>query len=118
MRTQKANQKQINRQRRVRAKLSRHPNRPRLHVHRSHHYIYAQIIDDLQGKTLVAASDHELKDTAKLTKTQKAIKVGELIAQKSQTKKIVQVRFDRGAYKYHGRIKALADSARKGGLNF
>lgn len=88
----------------------------RLSVHRSGRYIYAQIIDDAKAKTLVQASD--LKLTGKMTKTEKAIQVGKLLAERAKKKKITKVVFDRGWYKFHGRVKALADSSRENGLEF
>ena len=118
---------------RVRARVRGTKDRPRLTVFRSNKYTYAQIIDDEQGVTLVAASEKELlgdaekrtkkeKDTEesieKLTKTQRARLVGELLAKKALEKNIKKVAFDRGAYKYHGRIKALAEAAREQGLQF
>ena len=90
--------------------------RPRLSVFRSNKYIYAQIIDDPKGATLVAASDKGFLD--KGIKTERASLVGEALAKKALKKKISEVAFDRGSYKYHGRIKKLAESARKGGLVF
>lgn len=106
---------------RIRAKIIGSSQRPRLTVFRSLKHIYAQIIDDSQGKTLVAASDTQTQSSSKskkLTKTQQAQQVGQLIAQKAQKKKITQVAFDRGPYKFHGRVKALADAARSAGLEF
>ncbi len=90
--------------------------RPRLSVFRSHRVIYAQVIDDEKGKTLVAANEKEMK--AKGTKIEKAALVGEALAKKALVKKIKTVVFDRGHYQYHGRVKALAEGARKGGLKF
>lgn len=95
---------------RVRAKVSGVPARPRLSVFRSNKNIYAQIIDDVSGRTLASASGG--------FKTEAAFSVGEVLAKKALKAKIKKVVFDKGAYKYHGRIKALADGARKGGLNF
>lgn len=96
--------------------------RPRLTVHRSSRYIYAQVIDDAAGKTLAFASSlsKELKaEKAKSTKSVDAAKkVGELLAKKASAAGVKQVCFDRGAYQYHGRVKALADAARAGGLEF
>lgn len=95
--------------------------RPRLSVHRSSRYIYAQIIDDTKGVTLAAASSLEpglrgsLKSGANLTA---ASEVGKLIAERAKAAGVVDVIFDRGTYIYHGRVKALADAAREGGLNF
>lgn len=90
--------------------------RSRLSVFRSAKHIYAQIIDDQKGETLVAASDLSLELRGK--KMEVAEKVGEALAKKAQKIGIKKVAFDRGRYKYHGRVKALAEGARKGGLNF
>jgi large subunit ribosomal protein L18 len=84
-------------------------------VFRSNKHIYAQVIDDTKGHTLAAASDGEVS-VAKATKTKIALAVGELLAQKVQKAGIKKVVFDRGPYKYHGRVKALAEGLRKGGL--
>jgi large subunit ribosomal protein L18 len=78
--------------------------------------MYAQVIDDSKGKTLVAANEKEI--TGKATRMEKAAMIGELLAKKSIAKKIKTVVFDKGGYRYHGRVKALADGARKGGLEF
>ncbi len=96
-------------------------DRPRLSVHRSSKHIYAQLIDDTKGTTLAAASslDRELKgNLPKGTDKAAAAVVGKLIAERAVKVGIREVVFDRGAYKYHGRIKALADAAREGGLSF
>ena len=92
--------------------------RPRLSVFRSNKYIYAQIIDDAKGKTLVSAGskDKEIKEAK--TRMEKAGLVGEIIAKRGAKAKIKKVVFDRSGYKYHGIIKALAEGARKGGLEF
>jgi large subunit ribosomal protein L18 len=111
----------IRRHDRVREKVSGTGERPRLSVFRSVNHIYAQVIDDLQGKTLVTAStlDEEIsKDTKKKNKTADAMMVGTLLAKRAAEKKITEVAFDRGGFKYHGRVKALAEAARKGGLKF
>lgn len=95
--------------------------RPRLSVHRSLKYIYAQVIDDAKGVTIAAASslDKDLKKAAKSAKSiDAAKKVGAAIAAKAVKAGVKQVMFDRGAYVYHGRVKALADAARAGGLEF
>lgn len=100
---------------RVRYKLKQRRNlRPRLSVFCSNHHIYAQIIDDAQGVTLVAASTRskELQDLPKKSKVESAAKVGELIAKKAQEAGVKEVVFDRGSKLYHGKIKALADAAR------
>ena len=105
------------RAKRVRAKLNLNLGIPRLSVFRSNKHIWAQIIDDKHGKTLATASTKNLKEN-KDNKTKQALAVGELIAKSALTKKITLVRFDRGLYRYHGRVKALADGARSGGLKF
>lgn len=106
---------------RVREKVSGNSSRPRLCVYRSLNHIYAQVIDDVQGQTLCAAStlDADLKkDTKGKKKSAEAAMVGTLIAKRAKDKGIGQVAFDRGGFKYQGRVKALADAARKGGLKF
>jgi len=114
-------EQRIRRHRRVRKHISGTQERPRLNVFRSEAEIYAQVIDDQSGHTLVAASsiDHELR--AKLdgkTKTEQARMVGQLVAERAKTKGITEVVFDRGGFRYIGRVKALADGARETGLNF
>lgn len=89
--------------------------RPRLSVFRSSKHIYAQIIDDAQGITLAAASSGSVKSG---TKTDTAAAVGRALAEAAAAKGVKQVVFDRGGYKYHGRVKALAEAAREGGLDF
>jgi large subunit ribosomal protein L18 len=101
---------------RTRAKLRKNTDRPRLTVFRSNKYILAQIVDDSKGKTLVLALEKELKE--KGTKTEKAKILGMALAKKAIDKKIKQVIFDRGSYAYHGRVKAFAEGAREGGLEF
>jgi large subunit ribosomal protein L18 len=100
----------------VRKHVSGTAERPRLSVFRSNKQIYAQVVDDLTGRTLAAASS--LGMTEKATKKEIAAKVGELIAQKSKEAGIEVVVFDRNGYLYHGRVKELAEAARKGGLKF
>jgi len=105
---------------RIRKKLEGTADRPRLAVFRSNTQIYVQLIDDTAGKTLVSASSRE-KSVAgkdKIKKTEQAALVGKLIAEKCKEKGIENVVFDRSGYKYHGRVKSLADAARKGGLKF
>ncbi len=109
--------KRYRRHRRIRAKVKGTEEIPRLCVFRSAKHIYAQLIDDEKGRTLFSASDIELKNK-KMSKTEKAYQVGKLIAKKSLEKKIEKVVFDRAGYKYHGRVKALAEGAREGGLKF
>jgi large subunit ribosomal protein L18 len=109
------------RHRRVRKRIKGTPLRPRLNVFRSLKHIYAQIIDDERGHTLVAAStlDPQLREEIKgLTKTEKAKRVGRLIAERALARGIKKVVFDRGGFLYHGRVKALAEGAREGGLEF
>ena len=101
---------------RVRNKISGTPECPRMSVFRSNKQIYVQVIDDLAGKTLAAASS--LGMTEKMTKKEQAAKVGELIAKKAQEAGITTVVFDRNGYLYHGRVKEGADAARNGGLKF
>lgn len=110
-------QKRNQRTKRVRKGLKRVASRPRLSIFRSNKYIWAQIIDDNKGETIASATDRSLKDT-KGTKTDKAAQIGEKIAELALKKKVKQVYFDRGASKYHGRVKALAEAARKKGLEF
>lgn len=104
---------------RTRAKISGTSERPRLTVRRSLGHIYAQVIDDVKGKTLVAASDKDLKgEAAKGKKMDMALAVGKLLAERAQAASIKSVVFDRRDKKYHGRVKALAEGAREGGLQF
>ena len=102
---------------RVRSRVRGTAERPRLSVFRSNKSIWAQVIDDATGKTLAAAGSIHLTDT-KLSKTDQATKVGELVAERAKAVGIERVVFDRGSYLYHGRVKALADGARQGGLDF
>jgi large subunit ribosomal protein L18 len=104
---------------RIRLRLSGSPERPRLAVFRSLNHIYAQVIDDTTGKTLAAASslEKELR-TAGQKKTDEAKSVGRLIAERARSAGIEQVVFDRAGFRYHGRIKSLADAAREAGLEF
>lgn len=109
------------RHRRVRVKIQGSPNRPRLNVFRSLNQIYAQLIDDHAGQTLVSAStlDPELRSKLNdLSKVEQAKLVGEALADRAKQQGIEQVVFDRGGYRYHGRVKALAESARGAGLKF
>ena len=110
------------RKRRNRYKIARvSTNRPRLSVYRSNQHIYVQVIDDIQHRTLVAAStlDKELNKKLKATSTVAAAQeVGKLVATRAVKAGVKEVVFDRGGYLYHGRVKALADAAREGGLTF
>jgi len=102
---------------RVRSKVRGTPERPRLSVFRSNRTISAQIIDDLNGRTLASAGSAHVTE-GDLSKKEQAAKVGTLIAERAKAAGVEQVVFDRGAYLYHGRVKALADGAREGGLDF
>lgn len=106
----------LRRHRRVRGKISGTAEYPRLDVFRSSKHIYAQIIDDVSGTTLVAASSLDKGFEGLGGNAEAAAKVGEAIAEKAIAKGIKKVVFDRGGFVYHGRVKALADGARKGGL--
>jgi large subunit ribosomal protein L18 len=111
----------IHRHQRVRLTVHGTPDRPRLNVFRSVEEIYAQVIDDEAGCTLASASsiDHEIREkVASLTKTEQAKAVGDLVAKRALGKGIKQVVFDRGGFRYIGRVKALADAARQAGLDF
>ena len=103
---------------RVRRKISGTAERPRLCVYRSNSHIYAQIIDDVAGNTLVQASTLDKEVKTKHSNKEAAKEVGALIAKRALDKKIDTVVFDRGGYLYHGRVKALADAARENGLDF
>lgn len=102
---------------RVRGKVRGTADRPRLSVFRSNRAIWAQVIDDAAGRTLASAGSVNLTEKG-LSKTDQAAKVGELVAQRAKAAGIDRVVFDRGPYLYHGRVKALADGAREGGLDF
>ncbi len=108
----------LHRHKRVRGKVSGTPERPRLNVFRSETNIYAQVIDDTTGRTLVSASSLEKDFSCDGTKTDAAKKVGQTVAERAKAKGIEKVVFDRGGYLYHGRVQALAEGAREGGLQF
>ncbi len=115
------NVKRLRRHKRIRKKVFGTPERPRLCVFRSNKHIYAQVIDDTIGHTLVAASTLDPELRGKLQKTwnvEAAREVGRLIGKRALEKGIKKVVFDRGGYKYHGRVKALAEGAREAGLEF
>ena len=127
MDTKTKQEKRYRRHRRVRAKISGTANIPRFCVFRSNQHIYAQLINDENGSTLESASDLKIKIPKTESKEKEqplkgkiliAYNVGQLIAQKAIKSKIKKVVFDRGGYKYHGRVKALADGARQEGLEF
>jgi|SRR5512137_288516 large subunit ribosomal protein L18 len=105
------------RKRRIRGRLNGTPERPRVSVFRSNKAIYAQLVDDAAAVTIAAARSAEI-DGAGLKKSEVAKKVGELLAQRAKDKGIERVVFDRSGYLYHGRVKALAEGAREGGLVF
>ncbi len=106
------------RHKRVRGKVAGTAERPRLVVFRSNRGIEAQLVDDLEGKTLAAASWLHLKKSFKGSKSEQAAEVGKLLAANAKKANVETVVFDRGGYLYHGRVKALADAAREGGLKF
>lgn len=106
----------LQRKRRIRAKVTGTSSCPRLAVYKSLKAVYAQVIDDAQGKTLVSATTGEMKKAANTIEGAK--EVGKLIAKKCAEAKITAVVFDRAGYKYHGKVKALAEGAREGGLKF
>jgi large subunit ribosomal protein L18 len=112
----------LRRKRRIRKKVFGSPERPRLSVFKSNKHIYAQVIDDLDGHTLVSAStvQAEVQDELEedLTKTEEAKKVGEIVAERAEEQGIDQVVFDRNGFIYHGRLAAVAEGARDGGLEF
>lgn len=110
------NQRQARRHGRVRVKVSGTAARPRLSVFRSNRGMFLQLVDDLSGTTLASAKMTEVKKTP--GKIEAGKELGKLIAQKGKTKKVTKVVFDRGFYKYHGRVKAVAEGAREGGLEF
>lgn len=101
---------------RIRGRISGTAQKPRLSVFRSNKYIYAQLIDDVAGKTLVASSSRAISD--KTNKVEISAMVGKALAEKAVAAGISEVVFDRGGYLFHGRVKALADGAREGGLKF
>ena len=104
---------------RVRKTITGTPVKPRLSVYRSNNEIYAQLIDDVNGVTLASASSRDKDiEVADKTKSEASIAVGEAIAKKALDKNIESISFDRGGYLYHGRVKSLAEGARKGGLKF
>ncbi|HJQ76411.1 MAG TPA: 50S ribosomal protein L18 [Acidimicrobiia bacterium] len=103
---------------RIRKELRGTPERPRLAVYRSNRYIYAQVIDDLDGRTVAAASSQEPDLRSERLNVGTAAKVGTLLADRAKEAGVTSVVFDRSGYKYHGRLRALADAAREAGLEF
>lgn len=112
------NDKLARRHRKIRSTINGSAVKPRLSVFRSNSGMYIQLIDDLAGKTLVSANVKELTKVDKLKKVDQAFALGELLSQKAVKANISEIVFDRGGYKYHGRVKAVAEGARKGGLIF
>ena len=112
------NAQRLKRHKRVRGKISGTPERPRLNVFRSETNIYAQIIDDVAGKTLVSASSLDKTFEGSGSNVEGAKKVGQMVAERAKAAGITTVVFDRGGYVYHGRVAALAEGAREGGLEF
>lgn len=115
------NQQRVRRHQRVRKKVAGTKDRPRLNVFRSLNQIYVQVIDDMSGQTLVSASSLEEALKTKLkgkSKTDQARIVGEEVAKRAKKEGLKTVVFDRGGYRYHGRVRALAEGAREGGLEF
>ena len=103
----------------IRKRIEGTPERPRLRIYRSLNHMYAQVIDDLAGRTLAAASTRDKDMSLEKTGNASAAEaVGAKVAEKAKAAGVTQVVFDRGGFKYHGRVKALADAARKGGLEF
>lgn len=115
---QNSNVARLKRHKRVRGKISGTPECPRLDVFRSSNHIYAQIIDDVTGTTLVAASSVEKDFSGNGGNKEAARKIGELVAKRAKEKGIENVVFDRGGYLYHGRVAEVAEGAREGGLKF
>ena len=103
---------------RIRRKISGTAECPRLNVFRSNKNIYAQLIDDVEGVTLASASTVDNEISTEISKVEQSAAVGKLLAERAKENDIVKVVFDRGGYKYHGRVKALAESARENGLEF
>ena len=117
MTIQTPQQRRLRRRRRVRARVSGTAERPRLSVYRSNKGVFAQLIDDRQGHTVAAVNWIE-PELRKLSASEQAKKAGELLAERAKSAGVETCVFDRGGYQYHGRVKALADGAREGGLAF
>lgn len=116
MKTNIKTEKRLRLHKKIRSRVSGTASCPRLAVFRSNRYMYAQLIDDVQAITLAQASDISL--TGKMTKVERATAVGKKLAEEAKSKKITTVVFDRGGFSYRGRVQALADGAREGGLIF
>jgi len=111
------NEKLARRHKKIRMTISGTEKRPRISVFRSNKGVYVQLIDDVSGKTIVSANQKELKASSD-KKSDTAFKLGKLLAEKAISKKVTEAVFDRGGYKFHGRVKAVAEGAREGGLIF
>jgi len=111
-------EKRLRRHKKVRVKIIGTSQIPRLSVFRSAKHVYAQLVNDEKGRTLAMASDLEIKKSKGAKKSAIAKEVGKLIAKKAKEMKVEKILFDRGGYQYHGRVKALAEGAREGGLKF
>ncbi len=111
-------EKRINRHKKIRSKIHGTADRPRLFVFKSNQHIYAQLINDEKAKILASASDKDLKGSKNAKKSEMAKEVGMIIAKKAIENKVEKVVFDRGGFIFHGRIKAVADGAKEGGLQF
>lgn len=114
----KSQERRTKRHKKIRSRISGTSDKPRLCVFKSASHIYAQLIDDVKGKTILSCNDSDIKKSAKETKVKIAFEVGKTIAKEAVLKKIEKAVFDRGGNRYHGRIKAVADGAREGGLKF
>ncbi|PKM91270.1 50S ribosomal protein L18 [Candidatus Falkowbacteria bacterium HGW-Falkowbacteria-1] len=106
------------RHKKIRMKIVGISSRPRLNVFRSNKGMYLQLIDDSTGKTLVSVNSKEVKDTGKLKKVEKSFEMGKILGERALKANIKEAVFDRGGYKYHGRVKAVAEGAREAGLKF
>jgi|SRR3989344_1096798 len=112
-------ERKISRRKRVRSKVAGTSDRPRVNVFRSNSHLFVQLIDDSKGETLASVSDKEVKsDKKSQNKSEKSFAAGEILAQKALKKKIKKAVFDKGPNRYHGRVKAVAEGLRKGGLQF
>ena len=113
-------EEKLKRKKRIRSRVNGTKERPRLAVYRSNTHIYAQVINDAENKTLISASEKDLveRESKKMNKTQKAKELGTVLAGKAIKAGIKSVVYDRGGYRYHGRVRALAEGAREGGLDF
>ena len=112
------NIRKLRRKIRVRKKIKGTENRPRLSVFKSNRFIYAQLINDEKGATIIGVSEKHLGELTKLTKKEMAKALGIMLAKKAMGKKIKKAVFDKGSYRYQGRVESLADGAREGGLEF